>query len=94
MTKFTIVTITFNAEAVFMRTAESVMRQDYPDIEHLIIDGASTDSTKSLAEDYKRRSDSMGNGHEIRIISEPDKGALRRHEQRTPPRHGRLSVLH
>ena len=74
MTKFTIVTITFNAEAVFMRTAESVMRQDYPDIEHLIIDGASTDSTKSLAEDYKRRSDSMGNGHEIRIISEPDKG--------------------
>lgn len=74
MIKFTIVTITYNAAAVFGRTADSVMRQDYRGIEHLIVDGASNDGTKELAEAYKRKSDSMGNGHEIRIISEPDKG--------------------
>lgn len=74
MIKFTVVTITYNAAAVFGRTADSVMRQDYRGIEHLIVDGASNDGTKELAEAYKRKSDSMGNGHEIRIISEPDKG--------------------
>ena len=53
MIKFTIVTITYNAARVFMRTAESVMRQGYPCVEHLIIDGASTDGTKELALRYK-----------------------------------------
>ena len=74
MIKFTIVTITYNAAAVFARTAESVLRQDYRCMEHLIVDGASTDGTKDLALDYKRRSDAQGNGHEVRIVSEPDKG--------------------
>ena len=74
MIKFTIVTITYNAERVFMRTAESVMRQEYPGVEHLIIDGASTDGTKDLALEYKKASDAAANGHEVRVVSEPDKG--------------------
>ena len=74
MIKFTVVTITYNAATVFGRTADSVLHQDYRNVEHLIIDGASTDGTKELAEDYKRRSDALDNGHEIRIVSEPDKG--------------------
>ena len=74
MIKFTIVTITYNAAAVFVRTADSVLRQDYPNVEHIIVDGASTDGTVALALEYKAKSDATGNGHEVRIVSEPDKG--------------------
>lgn len=74
MIKFTIVTITYNAADVFMRTADSVARQTYAAVEHLIIDGASSDGTQNLAEEYKKASDAACNGHEVRIVSEPDKG--------------------
>ena len=74
MIKFTIVTITYNAADVFARTADSVLRQDYSNVEHIIVDGASTDGTVALALEYKTKSDAMGNGHEVRIVSEPDKG--------------------
>ena len=74
MIKFTIVTITFNAEGVLKRTLDSVLAQHFPHVEHLIIDGASTDSTLQIANDYKRLSDNAHLGHDIRIMSEPDKG--------------------
>ena len=74
MIKFTIVTITYNAADVFMRTADSVARQTYAAVEHLIIDGASSDGTQNMAEEYKKASNAACNGHEVRIISEPDKG--------------------
>ena len=74
MTKFSIITITYNAEAFLPRTVESVLSQHYRDIEHIIIDGASTDSTISVAQDYMQRSYAAQNGHEVRIVSEPDNG--------------------
>lgn len=74
MTKFSIITITYNAEAFLSRTVESVLSQHYRDIEHIIIDGASTDSTLSVAQDYMQRSYAAQNGHEVRIVSEPDNG--------------------
>lgn len=74
MTKFSIITITYNAEAFLPRTVESVLSQHYRDIEHIIIDGASTDSTVSVAQDYMQRSYAAQNGHEVRIVSEPDNG--------------------
>jgi glycosyltransferase involved in cell wall biosynthesis len=74
MIKFTVITITFNAEKVVERTLESVFRQTYEDVEHLIIDGASTDGTVALAEDYKQRSDASGCGHKVIVHSEPDEG--------------------
>ena len=74
MIKFTIVTITFNAEGVLKRTLDSVLAQHFPHVEHLIIDGASTDSTLQIANDYKSLSDNAHLGHDIRIMSEPDKG--------------------
>lgn len=74
MISFSIVTITYNAEAVLGKTVESVLTQTYPHIEHIIVDGASKDRTAALAEDYKRRSDAANNGHAIRITSEPDNG--------------------
>ncbi len=74
MIKFTIVTITYNAAPVFMRTAESVLAQTYRNVEHVIVDGASSDGTADMALAYKRRSDEAVNGHEVRVVSEPDKG--------------------
>lgn len=74
MIKFTIVTVTYNAEGVLRPTTDSVLMQSYAHVEHLIIDGASTDHTLQIAEEYRQKSADAANGHEIRIISEPDKG--------------------
>ena len=74
MIRFTIITITYNAEAVVERTLQSVMRQTYEGVEHLIIDGASKDGTIALAEAYKQQSDISENGHKVIIKSEPDHG--------------------
>jgi glycosyltransferase involved in cell wall biosynthesis len=71
---FTVVTITYNAEAVLQRTLQSVLRQTYGGVEHLIIDGASKDGTLQMAEDYKSLSDQSELGHKVIIKSEPDKG--------------------
>lgn len=74
MIRITYVTITYNAASVLQRTLDSVFCQDYPEIVHLIIDGASTDTTLQLVDDYIERSNAAGNGHRIQVTSEPDKG--------------------
>jgi glycosyltransferase involved in cell wall biosynthesis len=74
MRRLTIVTITYNAEQVVERTLASVLSQTYEGVEHLIIDGASTDRTLQLAESYKQDSDNNGCGHKVIIRSEPDEG--------------------
>ena len=74
MIRITYVTITFNAAKVLQRTLDSVLQQDYPNIVHLIIDGASTDDTLRLVDDYIARSNASENGHRIQVTSEPDKG--------------------
>lgn len=68
--KISIVTITYNAEAVLQRTLDSVSSQTYRDIEHLIIDGASKDGTMDLVSRYKVRD----LPYKVRVVSEPDKG--------------------
>ena len=74
MIRITYVTITYNAAKVLQRTLDSVLAQDYPNIEHLIIDGASTDDTLKNVDDYIARSNAAENGHQIQVSSEPDKG--------------------
>lgn len=59
-----IITITFNAEKEITPTLESISEQTFRDFEHLVIDGASKDSTLALV---------RSNG-DARILSEPDKG--------------------
>ena len=70
----TYVTITYNAAQVLQRTLDSVLQQDYRDIVHLIIDGASTDGTLQIVDDYIQRSNAADNGHRIQVTSEPDHG--------------------
>ncbi len=74
MVRFTVITITYNAEAVLQRTLDSVFRQTYEGVEHLIVDGASKDSTLAMAERYKQQSDASDNGHKVIIQSESDRG--------------------
>ena len=74
MIRLTYVTITYNAEDVLQRTLDSVRIQDYPDIVHLIVDGASTDGTLKLVDDYIEQSNAEENGHLVQVTSEPDKG--------------------
>ena len=69
-----LVTITYQAADVIEPTLDSVMRQTYENVEHIIIDGASTDATLDKAHEYKKRSDEEENGHSVTIVSEPDKG--------------------
>ena len=74
MIKFTVITITFNAAGVLQRTLQSVLHQTHEDVEHLIIDGASTDGTLMMAEQYKAESDASDCGHKVIVRSEPDDG--------------------
>lgn len=67
--RISIVTITFNAARTLQRTLDSVARQRYQYMEHLIVDGASKDDTVAIAERYK-----ASVPYEVSIQSEPDKG--------------------
>ena len=67
--KITIITVTYNAASVLQRTLDSVKKQTWQQIEHLIIDGASKDDTISIAEVYQAQCP-----YEVVIQSEPDKG--------------------
>ncbi|MBL7924535.1 MAG: glycosyltransferase [Bacteroidia bacterium] len=64
--KITIITITYNSAATVEDTIRSVVMQDYPDVEYLIIDGKSKDSTLQIAEKYRDKIS--------KIVSEKDKG--------------------
>ena len=45
---FSIITITYNAERWLERTILSVLSQSYPNIEYILIDGASKDKTVEI----------------------------------------------
>ncbi len=61
-----IVTICRNSERTIRRCIESVLSQDYPNIEYIIQDGASTDRTLDIIKEYK--------DDRIKLVSEPDTG--------------------
>jgi len=74
MVRISIVTITYNAGTVLQRTLDSVLQQTYPCVEHLIVDGASTDDTVRLAETYREQAAAMHPEWSIDVKSEPDGG--------------------
>ncbi|MCP5469144.1 MAG: glycosyltransferase [Chlamydiales bacterium] len=50
--RFSIITITFNAEEFLEKTLDSVAAQEFSSFEHIIWDGGSTDNTLRIAEKY------------------------------------------
>jgi len=64
--KISIVTASYNAGNFIRSTLQSVLSQGYPDLEYIVIDGASTDGTCEIIESFSDR---------LKVyISEPDKG--------------------
>ena len=51
--KFSIITVTYNAEKVLEDTIQSVISQTYHHIEYIIVDGASKDGTISIINRYR-----------------------------------------
>lgn len=66
MPKFSVITVTYNAEEVLERTIDSVIEQSYSQIEYIVIDGASTDNTSVILDKYRKVIDVL--------LSEPDDG--------------------
>lgn len=64
--KISVITTTLNAAGTIRDCLESVKGQAWRDIEHIVVDGASTDGTGEILEEYKR---SIAG-----IVSEPDSG--------------------
>ncbi|MDD2625831.1 MAG: glycosyltransferase family 2 protein [Bacteroidales bacterium] len=64
--KISIITVTYNAEKVLAKTLDSIRKQEYNNIESIIVDGASNDRTVDIIKEY---SDVV-----TKWISEPDKG--------------------
>lgn len=64
--RISVVTVCLNSVATLARTLESVKAQTYPDIEHIVIDGGSTDGTLDVIRRYQNRI--------AHWVSEPDRG--------------------
>lgn len=63
--KVSVITVCFNSASTIKKTLQSVADQDWPSIEHIVIDGGSTDGTLHILKDFN---------HVAKIISEPDRG--------------------
>lgn len=61
-----IITVVYNGADTIAEAIESVLEQTYPDIEYIIIDGASTDGTQAIIARYGDRIS--------QFVSEPDAG--------------------
>ena len=64
--KVSIITVCHNSENTLIDTLNSVLSQNYHNIEHIIVDGMSTDNTHNIIKDYKH--------HNKKVIIESDDG--------------------
>ena len=67
--KVSIITSCYNREKTIRGAVESVLAQDYPDIEYIIVDGASKDQSAQII-----REAIAGHEDKVKFISEPDHG--------------------
>jgi glycosyltransferase involved in cell wall biosynthesis len=64
--RISVITVTFNAEKTLRPTIESVLSQTYDNVEHIIVDGMSTDGTLAIIDEYRSRLQT--------VVREPDRG--------------------
>jgi glycosyltransferase involved in cell wall biosynthesis len=65
-TKISVITVAFNSATTVFQTLRSVAEQTWGDVEHIVIDGASTDGTLEMIKTH--------GAHLARVVSEPDGG--------------------
>lgn len=70
--KLSIITINYNNAEGLSKTLASVAAQSYANIQHVIVDGNSSDTSKDIIIDYAENTKNPN--HEILWVSEPDKG--------------------
>lgn len=67
-----VITVTYDSAATVADTVRSVLDQEYPPLEYIVIDGGSTDDTLSIvgsfAGEFSRK------GIKLLVVSEPDEG--------------------
>lgn len=63
--RVTVVTPSYNQVAYVGETMQSIHQQDHPDVEHIVVDGVSTDGSLEVIREYEDRAT---------VISEPDRG--------------------
>lgn len=51
--RISVITVTWNSSATLRDTMQSVLNQSYSDVEHIIIDGASTDGTMDIVREME-----------------------------------------
>ena len=66
--KISIITITYNSAKTLQRALASILSQTYKDIEHIIVDGASTDDSVTVIRKF------VSEFAHLKWVSEPDKG--------------------
>lgn len=62
----TVITVCWNSESTIEQTFQSVIRQTYPNLEYIVIDGGSSDSTLEIIKRYEEKIDYF--------VSEADRG--------------------
>lgn len=67
--KISLITITYNSSETLVYTIQSVLNQNYKDVEYIIVDGASKDNTVAIIKQYEPLFEGR-----LKWISEPDKG--------------------
>lgn len=63
---FSVITVCFNSATTLGRALQSVTKQDWPNVEHIVIDGGSKDGTAKVLEEHR--------SYLSHVISEPDQG--------------------
>jgi glycosyltransferase involved in cell wall biosynthesis len=64
--RISIITPSYNQAAFFRKTLDSVLDQNYPNLEYIVIDGGSTDGSTDILREYSSRL--------VYWVSEPDEG--------------------
>ena len=83
--EISVITPSFNQGLFLERTIKSVLDQNYPNLQYMIVDGGSTDDSVSIIKKYESKLSYW--------VSEPDRGTGGCHQQGIEARNRRMGCL-